>query len=302
VALQVATLVDVERRKLLAESARVSGAWRRTMTNLTSRLDHAALRRVDAVLVENPWMESLARSLSVAGRPLVRYAPPGVDIVRFRPVAPGETTPFDRPYILGVGRFADPRKNVDLMLEAFSRMAPAGRPLLVLAGSEFPPDIVSRAERLGVARDLHLVVRPSIEELARLYRHAMCFALSSDEEGFGVVVIEAMSSGVPVVATRCGGPEGIVADGSDGYLVHRDDADGMASRLTTLASDPELRAGMGRRARSTVEHRYSEEVAGRAYLDVYERLLAANLSGVKRAVLGDEGAVLRDGAVLHRRN
>jgi glycosyltransferase involved in cell wall biosynthesis len=101
----------------------------------------------------------------------------------------------------------------------------------------------------------------------------MAFALSSDEEGFGMVILEAMACGVPVVATRCGGPDGIIDDGKDGFLVPLDDAVLLAERLTLLCRDNVLNEKMGCAARATIEARYADEVAGQAFVDVWERLL-----------------------------
>ena len=89
-----------------------------------------------------------------------------------------------------------------------------------------------------------------------------------------MVVIEAMASATPVVSTRSGGPDGIITDGVDGYLVDRDDAEAMADRIGRLVSDPAAAREMGRRARATVEARYSDTVAGDVYLNLYDELLA----------------------------
>ncbi len=281
VVLQVATLIDVERRKYLEQSDSVLKRWRSVMTRLAGRLDTIALRSVDAVLVENPLMLARAESVSKNGRPLVRYAPPGVDTKLFRPATASDTSPIDRPYILCVGRLSDPRKNVGLLIEAYSRLPKNERPLLVLAGDDLPQELVKRqGDKLRITEDIRLILKPSINELARLYRHSQFFALPSDEEGFGMVVIEAMASGIPVVATRCGGPDGIITDGDDGFLVNRDDIDGMTQRLMLLSGDAALAAKVGQRARITVESKYSEDVAGRMFLSIYGMLLERRMSDV----------------------
>jgi glycosyltransferase involved in cell wall biosynthesis len=99
------------------------------------------------------------------------------------------------------------------------------------------------------------------------------FALSSDEEGLGVVILEAMACAIPVVATRCGGPDGIITDGEDGFLVPLDDASVMADRLTILCSDPQRNVAMGISARATVSARYASEVAGEEFVQVWDSLL-----------------------------
>lgn len=274
VSLQVATRSRIERRRRDAKPKGLVGWWRKAMTEVTDRLDDRALRRVDAIQVENPWMLDYARQLNQHHEVDIRYAPPGVDSRRFAPSA--EPRLGGRRDILCVGRFDDPRKNVGLLLEAFARLPDALRTTsrLLLAGSARPgPEFWTRADALGLRDCVEFVALPGEEELVRLYQRAAVFALPSDEEGFGVVILEAMACGVPVVATRCGGPEGIITDGTDGFLVPRDDAGVMAMRLKTLLESLELNEAVGQRARATIEARFTEEVAGQAFLEVWDRLL-----------------------------
>lgn len=245
------------------------------MTEVTSCFDDRALRRVEAIQVMNPWMLDYARALN-AGRDVdIRYAPPGIDDAVFRPLAARD--PARDPGILCVGRLDDPRKNIGLLLEAFVRLPAAiqGSARLILAGSAAPPaGFWARAEALRIADRVEYVSAPSREALVRLYQRASVFALPSDEEGFGMVLLEAMACGVPVVATRCGGPDGIVSDEEDGFLVARDDAAAMADRLARLLGDPARNAAMGARARRTVEVRFATRVAGAAFVEVWDALLA----------------------------
>lgn len=274
VALQVATRIKVERRLRDRSPANLAAWWRKAMTHLVDRLDDRALRAVDAVQVENPWMLEYAKDIN-ASRPSidVRYAPPGVNARLFGPLAERPSPP--NPYILFVGRLADPRKNVALLLDAFSLLPPELSHIhLVTAGSDqLLPEYWQQVEAKGLQGRVRHVYRPDIPELVKLYQECAVFALSSDEEGLGVVILEAMACAVPVVATRCGGPEGIIEDGSDGFLVALDDPAAMAGRLKLLCEDRSLNIAMGLRARKTIEARYAEEVAGRAFLDVWEMLL-----------------------------
>ena len=89
-----------------------------------------------------------------------------------------------------------------------------------------------------------------------------------------MVVLEAMACGIPVVATCSGGPDGIITDGKDGFLITIGDKDALADRLCRLLQDPALNLRMGRDARGTVESRYAEGVAGQAFIDIWDRLLA----------------------------
>ena len=111
------------------------------------------------------------------------------------------------------------------------------------------------ADSFGVRDRVQYVASPSRQELIGLYQAASVFALPSDEEGLGMVILEAMACAVPVVSTRSGGPDGIITDGEDGFLVPLDDAAAMAGRLQTLLENPSLNIAMGRKARATIEAR-----------------------------------------------
>src|SRR5207253_1142929 len=99
-------------------------------------------------------------------------------------------------------------------------------------------------------------------QLVALYQSARMFALTSDEEGFGMVLVEAMACGIPVVATRCGGPDGIIRDGHDGYLVNVGDVAELSDRLKGLLSDQQRNRRMGQSARATALKRFDRRVAG----------------------------------------
>lgn len=274
VSLQVATLASVERRRLHKISRGPVALWRRGMTRLTRILDDRALRTVDAIQVENPWMLEYARRVN-GGRPGIdiRFAPPGIDEELFSPAG---RRAMGSGHVLCVGRLSDPRKNIGLLLEAYARLPASSREKhpLVLAGASGPPESFwLRAQALGVANQVRYVPRPGTAELVSLYQSAKVFALSSDEEGLGIVVLEAMGCGVPVVCTRCGGPDGIVSDGVDGFLVPMDDAHALSSAIESLLGDDELNARMGREARRTIEGRFSRKAAGARFLDVWRSLL-----------------------------
>ena len=269
IALQCATMVAIERRALLKGGSPTT-AWRRLMTALVARMDESGLHLADVVLVENAWMRD--RVTRAIGANRVRFSPPGVDTALFRP--DGDR---DAGIVLAVGRLDDPRKNIAMLLEAFAiaRKSLPRNVRLVLAG-ERPPGapIVSLGAKLGIADAIDIRLSLPAEELAALYRQASVFALSSDEEGLGIAALEAMASGVPVVATRCGGPQTSVIEGETGFLVPIGDAGAFADRLSRIMSDPDLRRRMGQAARAHVERTFSLQRTGEAFLRVYDELLA----------------------------
>lgn len=271
--LQVATFTARERRRRHRVERGFSGLWRRAMTAVTKRLDRIGLQKAERIFVENRWMED--KVTAIAGSDCVIFSPPGVDVDRFRPREEGEQGPQEK-YILAVARFSDPRKNPELLFEAYARLQKEvpSAPVLWLAGSSGPPESAwSIARDRGVAERIRYVGEVSDPELARLYRHAVFFVLSSDEEGFGVVLVEAMASGVPVVSTDSGGPGDVVTDGEEGFLVPVDESEALAGAMARLVENPGLRSTMGDRARRTAVERYSLRAAGRRFLREYDSVL-----------------------------
>lgn len=271
VVLQVATLFGVERATLLSGRGGLTGVWRRWMTRACTLIEDEALRHVDTVLVENNWMLEHLRG---QGCRRVVFAPPGVDTDLFRPAPAGAA---GEGFILSVARFGDPRKNVRLLFEAYAqlRQERPGVPRLVLAGKSGPtPADWAHAAALGVAD--HIEVRQDVpaRELAELYRTASLFVLSSNEEGLGIVLLEAMASGLPVVSTRCGGPETVVTEGQTGFLVPVGDAPALAARIGTLLDSDAMRRAMGVAGRRVVVERFSLDAAARPFLETYDELLA----------------------------
>jgi glycosyltransferase involved in cell wall biosynthesis len=274
VALQVATRARVERRLRDANPQNLSGWWCKVMTEITDRMDDRGLCKVDAIQVENMWMLEYARKINGKRDVDLRYAPPGIDSELFSPLEHRDLN--SDQYILCVGRLDDPRKNVALLLNAYAQLSQELRAQvrLVLAGFSGPSEnFWLRAEALGVRERINYVARPSTIELVHLYQRASVFALSSDEEGLGVVLLEAMACGVPVVATRCGGPDGIITDGEDSYLVPPNDLSRMTARIESLLRNPALNLQMGQKARLKIERRYDERIAGAVFIDMWERLV-----------------------------
>ena len=267
VILHAATLIASERA---AVERYAFPHWRYWMTRVTRRLDLAALRHVRLTFVINRWMEAAVGR--IVGPSRVAFALPGVDTDHFRPDGYAE-----EGYILSVGRFADPRKDVRTLFRAYAhlRRAAPDAPKLVLAGWTMPArEDWEFAESLGVARFIETRESVSYEALANLYRGACLFALSSIEEGLGLPVMEAMATGLPVVSTRCGGPETVVADGETGYLTPIVDAEAMAEKMRALLADADARRRMGERARRIAEERFSLETAGRATIEKYDEVLS----------------------------
>jgi glycosyltransferase involved in cell wall biosynthesis len=195
-----------------------------------------------------------------------------VDLERYTPGPP----PSEGDFLLSVGRFADPRKNVSLLFDAYAELRSRldEPPPLVLAGRTTPPDEAWRqAERLGIASEITFCEDISTKDLVDLYRHASLFVVSSDEEGLGLTILEAMSSGRPVVSTACGGPSTTIRDGETGLLTPVRNASALADAMELVLTHSDRADSMGRAGRQRVENYFSSEATGKRFLNVYEQLL-----------------------------
>ncbi len=108
------------------------------------------------------------------------------------------------------------------------------------------------------------------------------YVSSSSSEGFSLTTVQAMASGLPVLATRCGGPEEIVDDGATGVLVPPSSPRALADALARLLADPRLRASLGRSGRAAASARFALERMVAGYEAVYADALG--LGGVETAV------------------
>lgn len=179
--------------------------------------------------------------------PKVRAIVCPIDTQRFRP----GPAPADPPYLLLTARIRDPRKNISLLLRAFARVREALPSVrLVVAGDAPLPDTARLAAELGVGAATAFLGRVPAEQLPALYQGATLFVLPSTQEGLGISVQEAMASGLPVVSTRCGGPEGLIRDGVTGLLVPPRDETRLAEAVLALLPDRTRRDAMGLAART----------------------------------------------------
>jgi len=165
--------------------------------------------------------------------------------------------------ILTVGRWAasERYKGVDDLIRAFAQLRHAIPDLhLVVAGEG---DDLLRLQKLAAEMNItdvvHFLQGLSREKLAACYGRADVFALPSTGEGFGLVFLEAMAFGKPIVAAAAGGSTDLVENEVNGLLVPAHDPDQLASALGRLIRDDALRSTLGRRGFERVHAQYSFE-------------------------------------------
>ena len=212
--------------------------------------------------------------------------PNGIDYKHFSAnVAPLPQYQDGKLNILFVGRL-EKRKGLRYLLEAYSKLKwemPNTR--LIVVGPGNPDKESYRILSSHGLRDVEFAGRVSYDELPRYYATADIFCSpATGGESFGIVLLEAMSAGKPVVASDIEGFRGIMSDGEQGLLVPKKDTGALANALGRLARDPELRSKLGGQGSRSAEDYRWEVVAGRVE-EYYNRCIqAANGSTGTRTI------------------
>jgi len=162
--------------------------------------------------------------------------------------------------ILTVGRWcADERyKGMDTLITALPRLLTEWPDVQLVAVGEGDDQgwLEQIADGRGVLRHVHFLSGLTYPEIAACYQACEIFALPSRGEGFGLVYLEAMACGKPVIGGAHGGAPEVIDDGKTGYLVQHGDAGQLATSLETLLTDPMLGREMGARGRERVEREF----------------------------------------------
>jgi len=257
---------------LLAAFAQRLGGPGYSLTLHNALEDHGPLQREKwryarfAIVVTNRLLQQVKREIG-PDLPPVYVASMGVDLDAFqratlyRPAEPGGAV-----RVFACGRL-HPGKRHDLLIRAVSLLRKEGIDArLVVAGEDadsgtgqFRRDLENLADELGVSDVVSLPGAMSEAEIRRELESAHVFALSSDTEALGVVLVEAMAMRVPVITTAVGGTTELVRDGQNGLAVPPGDAAAIANAVRRIATDPALAGRFSAAGRTTVEAGYGSD-------------------------------------------
>lgn len=253
--------------------ARARTLWHRPATMLydsvTARIDKRNVAAADVVLTNSEHTRGVIRNYYGRDSSVCLL---GVDCARFTPNS-GERG----DYVLAVGAL-EPHKGYEFLIRALARVRESDRPRLVIVGNTDDAGLSGRlvelAAALGVRMEILTHVDPLGDELLHLYQRAKAFVFTAFAEPFGLVLLEAMACGIPVVSVDEGGPREIVSHGSTGFLAPRDEA-AFADALGLVLSDTRLAERLGRDGRRSAAEMWTWEAAG----ERIDRQLAALATG-----------------------
>jgi 1,4-alpha-glucan branching enzyme len=235
----------------------------------TLHLENLGLVGADLILVNS---QAVREELAMRGLTIRRMSvvPNGVALTEF---CPSPDWPLDDGYILFVGRLV-PQKGVDLLLRAFEvvlRRCPEER-LVIVGDGDLELYLQRVTHYLGFPHRVSFVKWQTAPALVELYQKAQFVVMPSYYEPFGIVALEAMACGRPVVASRVGGLEEIIQDGVQGYLTPSGDHLQLARRMADLMLNPERRRRMGQAGRERAAQ-FSWGKVGEATMSLYQSLV-----------------------------
>jgi glycosyltransferase involved in cell wall biosynthesis len=241
-----------------------------TFSRLNALALRTVVRRATAVAAVSTALKR--EMVQWTGRTDIDVIPPAADLTLFHP-EPRPSAPKDPVRLLFVGDLAHGRKRLEDVLEAVALLEQPirGRWALEIVGEgELRPRYEEQARSLGIESAVRFRGGLSLEAVAEAMRGCDIFVMPSTYETFGLVYVEALATGKPVVGTRCGGPEDFVTDAL-GRLVSPRDVPGLTRALQEVAAA--LTTFVPERLRSVVEQRFSFDAVGEKYDTLYRRVV-----------------------------
>lgn len=257
----------------------LSAEWKREHWLNPWRLRIASwlLRHSDRIrVVSTAQREKLVEQLSIPADK-INVVPVGV---HFQPVT-GDKSEFKRniasglenkKVVLFVGRFYAP-KNLSLWVEVSEQVSCQVPDVAFVMAGDGPlfGEIRSVVRRKQMQDRFHFLGSVGHERLPQVYAAADVFLLSSRYEGFGRVIVESYLAGIPVVSTRCGGPEDLIEAGTTGFLLEPDDCQGLSAAIVQLLRDDGLRERFGRLGSKKVASEFNLEVLSERLVALWEQ-------------------------------
>ncbi len=263
---------------MIAEGPIVATFHTSTTKSLALGVFQSLLRPWNEKIVGRIAVSDLARrwQMEALGSDAVEI-PNGVDVAWFSSAAPLPGYPRTGRTVLFLGRFDEPRKGMAVLLDALPALAerfPEVEILIVGRGDEDE----LRGDAGDLAGHLRFLGQVTDAEKASALRSADVYcAPNTGGESFGIVLVEAMAAGTPVVASNLDAFRRVLADGEAGWLAPVEDSDALAEALIAVLGDAQLRARYVKAGTAAV-HRYDWSVVADEIMMVYETVAGAGIS------------------------
>ena len=223
--------------------------------------------KADHVFTPSQTMQRHLRKCDV--KTAISVIPFGIDPTTFKPVERSSNRPF---ILLHVGRLS-PEKRVRDLLPIFRAFATGKECRLVIIGNGPEKDLIHKdLIRFDLSDQVEVIEWLPREDLVSHYQNADVFVTLSEMETFGIVLLEALACGLPVIGADAGAIPDMIQDGKNGFLIPPDQTDLAGERLSTLYSDLELCQTMGREG-VRIAAQFDEAVVMQQIVSEYRQLI-----------------------------
>lgn len=265
----VASLTPAVRHKPLVVS--FHGSDLAKTGGVFSKAAKRVCRSANAVVVHSDEMKQRAINAGAASDSILQL-PHGVETESFPP----KQKNGDSFKLIAVGRLSE-EKGFDLLLDALADMADQPKWSLQIVG-EGPllSSLHQQIEHLGMTNRITLSGALAPSQVRRELSRSDLMIVPSRREGFGVVGLEGMAAGLPVVATRVGALPEIIEDGKTGVLVDANDVKALHTAIVDMLVDEEKGLSMGKKGRIRVQKKYAAEVVNQPLVTLYHQLIAGS--------------------------
>ena len=245
------------------------------------------INAVDRIVAATQNEKEHLENLYNAPAEKISIIPPGVDTTRFYPIPPDEAKEFvgvpkDEKMLLFVGRI-EPLKGVDILIRAIAQLRKSDvlsecpHYLYIIGGDPDPENarlnkemqrLQKLCKELGVGDMVLFLGKRDQDTLQYYYSAAEIVIMPSHYESFGMVALEAMACGTPVIATQVGGLQHLVQNGKTGFTIPNDDVDSLEKSLTMLICKEDMRREMSENS-VTYARSYAWDVITPRIIDLY---------------------------------
>lgn len=236
------------------------------LIRINNNLEAAVLRKAKYIICQSTFMRDCVMKDYNIECKRVYYLPFPCEIKQIG----GKKYNYNGPVLLGVGRVDDSRKNYSFLLKAFKYLIknhPRSR-LRIVGSISFDSAIIQESVDLGISSYVTFLGEISSADLRKEYENADIFVLTPRQEGLGIVFLEAMSYGLPVVSTKCGGSEGIIRDGVHGYLIEQKDVAGFIRAIGNIMESKSVYEEMSYQAGKYIQENHNPKEFSSRFLNI----------------------------------
>ncbi|MFC1894503.1 glycosyltransferase family 4 protein [Candidatus Dependentiae bacterium] len=176
------------------------------------------------------------------------------------PISKKESCINDEKNIIAVGRFSDPRKNIKMLLRVFKNIYEKNPKIkLFVVGKKPSQTSLLEFSKKTFFKNIIFTGLLDQKDIEKYYQKSSLMLITSYQEGLGIVGLEALSYGIPVVSTDCGGTKDYVVNGENGYLVKINDVENMTQKTLKILNSAELYKKMSKFALDFIDQNFSQE-------------------------------------------